>query len=227
MFRVEEQSLRFLNMRHLLYVPAKCSSLQNSLYALNFAWGDQECLSDTRREYTARTDSYCCITYSCNAISEPPSLSRARSLSQAGTPVRSLWLDEAFLQARRFYSAAPCWIAPVKWLSTWSVFAVMVNEGNDSECENMLMTPLETPIPVNLEGAEFPSRPPPFPSRGFQFSWQESHLTNDVKWYRQGQWIQCACETTPQQWFSSNTKFQVFPFCVCVPVSPKKQHRNT
>lgn len=42
--------------------------------------------------------------------------------------------------------------------SRWSVFAVMDNEGNDSEFENMLMTPLETAIPLNLEEAVFPTK---------------------------------------------------------------------
>lgn len=65
----------------------------------------------------------------------------ALSLSQAGMPARALWLDKAFLPSRRFYSAGPCWIVPVKRQSRWSVFAVMVNEGNDSEFKNMLMTP--------------------------------------------------------------------------------------
>lgn len=72
---------------------------------------------------------------------------------------RTLWLDEAFLWAWRFYSAGPRWIAPVKWQSRWSVFAVMVNEENDSGFENVLMMPLETQIPLNLEEAVFPSQP--------------------------------------------------------------------
>lgn len=38
-------------------------------------------------------------------------------------------------------------------------FAVTANEGNDSEFENMLITPLETAIPLNLEEAVFPSHP--------------------------------------------------------------------
>lgn len=54
----------------------------------------------------------------------------------------------------------PGWIAPVKRRSRWSVFAVMVNGGNDSEFENMLMTPLETASPLNLEEAVFPSQHP-------------------------------------------------------------------
>lgn len=35
----------------------------------------------------------------------------------------------------------------------------MVNEENDSGFENMLMTPLEIAIPLNLEEALFPSQP--------------------------------------------------------------------
>lgn len=39
----------------------------------------------------------------------------------------------------------------------------MVNQGNHSEFENMLMSPLETAIPLNLEEAVFPSQAPWLP----------------------------------------------------------------
>lgn len=103
-----------------------------------------------------KTYPYCNITHSCNAISEQQYLSHCSlSLSGAGVPALSLWLDEGFLQALCFYSVSPRWIAPVKRQRRWSVSAVMVNEGNDSIFENMLMAPLETAIPQNLEQATF------------------------------------------------------------------------
>lgn len=108
-----------------------------------------------------------------------------------------------FLQARLFYLANPCWLSPVKRRNRWSVFAVMVNERNDSECENVLMTPLETALSLNLEEAVSIRPPPtthplPSPSQGFPWCWQGFLLGDDVKLYCQGQWIQCVPETTRQ-----------------------------
>lgn len=161
----------FLNMQTFYSLYQLNSHFFKTLCSYKFAWGGRERLPDIWREYTGRSRSYCYITYYCNAISKQEYLShRSGSLSlRRGTPVHTLWLDEAFLQARHFYLAGPCWISPVKRWNTWSVSAVMVNEGNDSEFENVLMTPLETALPLNLEEAVSIRSPTlsPTPSQGF------------------------------------------------------------
>lgn len=120
------------------------------------------------------------------SLSLPPSLSP----SQAGVPVRSLWLDLVFLRARHFYWTGPCCIASFKRRSRWSAFAVIVNEGNDSEFKNMLMTPLETAVALNVDEAVFP----PPPSRSSPWCWLEFQFGDDGKWYCPSQWIQCVTE---------------------------------
>lgn len=113
------------------------------------------------------SDLFLLFEHSCNAVNGQLCLSHCSdslppSLRQAGTPVRSLWLDAAFLQARHFDWTGPCCIASVKRRSSWRVFAVMVNEEHDSEFKNMLMTPLEQQFALNLDEAVFP--PPPLNS---------------------------------------------------------------
>lgn len=51
------------------------------------------------------------------------------------------------------FSPVPVEFQPVKRRNRQSVFAVMVNEVDDSECENVLMTPLREALPLNLDEA--------------------------------------------------------------------------
>lgn len=79
-------------------------------------------------------------------------------------PSRSLcdWIW-SFLHNRHFSLAGPGWILPVRQRSRRCVSAVMVNDGCDSEFKNVLMTPLETMLPLNLEEVKmqfpFPNLP--------------------------------------------------------------------
>lgn len=106
---------------------------------------------NTSRTFRENIHSYCYIRYYCNAISKQEYLSHHfGSLAPLLCGAVSLftlcdWM-RPFLQARLFYLAGPRWLSPVKRRKRWSVFAVMVNERNDTECENVLMTPLETAL---------------------------------------------------------------------------------
>lgn len=74
----------------------------------------------------------------------------------------------------------------------------MVNEGDDSECENVLMTPLREALPLNLdEAVSIRSLPtPPTPFAGFPGMLTGGFcLGDDMKLCCQGHWVQCAART--------------------------------
>lgn len=176
-----------------------------------------------RLVHTDRTSSSCCITHYCNAMSKqdylPLSsgspavfLSKALGAPTSSHPVigRSLLAGSALL-----FSPVPVEYQPVKQQNRQSVFAVMVNEVDDSECENVLMTPLREALPLNLDEAlsirsllSLPTAFAGFPKMlmgGF-------HLCDDMKLCCQGHRVQCAARTLVWWDFQTQLGFKVPPF---------------
>lgn len=175
-----------------------------------------------RLVHTDRTPSSCCITHYCNAMSKqdcgPLSsgspavfLSKALGAHASSRPVigRGLLAGSALL-----FSPVPVEYQPVKRQNRQSVFAVMVNEVDDSECEHVLMTPLREALPLNLDEAlsirsllTLPTAFAGFPKMlmgGF-------HLCDAMKLCCQGHRAQCAART-PVWWdFQTRMGFKVPP----------------
>lgn len=138
------------------------------------------------------SDLFLLFMHSSNAICGQQYLSHCSlSLSLSGWRACPLpVIGRGFPAGSAFLLNRPCCIASFKRRSRWSAFAVMVNEGNDSEFKNMLMTPLETAVALNVDEAVFP----PPPSRSSPWFWLEFQFGDDGKWYCPSQWIQCVTE---------------------------------
>lgn len=144
--------------------------------------------------HTDCTPSYCCITLCCNAISKWDHFtlsfdSRTVCLSEASERHSEIGRSLLAASALRF-SPVPVEYQPVKRWNRQSVFAVMVNEGDDSECENVLMTPLREALPLNLDEALLIRSLPTLSTAfaGFPMMLMRGfHLCNDVKLCCRGQ----------------------------------------